>query len=364
MTSLEQLQARYKMQGAELAADGIPLHFGDQAGEYQAGLETAILLDRSHEGRFTISGESRFDILNRISTNDMTGLRVDEARATIFTNANARILDRIIAVNRADESLLVFAGPGRGGVIRDYLQRNIFFNDDANLSDLQTTSHQFALHGPFAQQVIAAISPTGSGMEKGEGTSVQIGTVSAYILRGEPISGTQWTIFVSVDEAVSVWDELSKIGETVGLRPSGGLVFNALRIRAGVPGIGRELSTEYIPLEVGLWDEISFSKGCYTGQEIIARMESRERLARTIVRLRLDTYVDTPSELFADGKNVGRITSSVTAPDGEVHAIGVIKLDYARPGTTLEAQASDGVSVTVSELLGVQPPFVVKNLDA
>src|SRR5690606_27230476 len=114
-----------------------------------------------------------------------------------------------------------------------------------------------------------------------------------------------------VESADRVWTALLAAGADHGLQPAGSLTYNVLRIRAGRPGVGRELSADYLPLEVGLWDEISFNKGCYTGQEIIARMESRSRLAKTIVTLALDALVEAPAPISIDEREVGTLTSSV-----------------------------------------------------
>jgi folate-binding protein YgfZ len=125
--------------------------------------------------------------------------------------------------------------------------------------------------------------------------------------------------------------------------------------------VGRELSAEYIPLEVGLWDEVNFHKGCYTGQEIIARMESRNKLARTLVSLKLTEPVDAPVDLYHESRNVGRLTSSVSAPDGEVFAMAVIKSSLARPGVQLRVASAGGSPAEVERLLGVQPAWIAAN---
>ncbi len=96
----------YQAQGATLANDGIPLHFGDQRREYRAALDAAVLMDRSHEGRFEISGRDRLDLMHRISTNDLLSLSDGAGRPTIFTNPNARILDRALVFNRGDRALV------------------------------------------------------------------------------------------------------------------------------------------------------------------------------------------------------------------------------------------------------------------
>ena len=101
-----------------------------------------------------------------------------------------------------------------------------------------------------------------------------------------------------------------------------------LRIEAGQPGMGSEIKADTIPLEVGLGDHISFSKGCYIGQEIIARMESRGKMARTLVRVRADSALKVGRSLIAGGRRIGVVTSAVHSPED-----GWIGLALVKPGS-------------------------------
>ena len=334
---------------ATLAADGIPLHFGDLSGEYHAALENAVLMDRSHEGRFEITGRDRFEIPHRISTNDLLTLENGEGRPTIFTNAIARILDRATIYNRG-ESALVITEPGRGEGLRRYLQRNIFFNDEARLNDLAGTTRQFVLHGAHADAVGAHFAPALAPLHI---IDAHIAGASVVILRDKPLIGGHWRLIVPNEAAEQVWNTLLAAGAERGLIPAGSLTYNVLRIRAGRPGVGRELTTDFLPLELGLWDEVSFTKGCYTGQEIIARMESRGRLAKTLVTLRLSAQVEAPAKITAGGRDVGTLTSSVQTPDGDQIGMGVVKLGVAVPGA--ELSLGEGVAAEITALAGVQP---------
>ena len=336
----------YKQQGAVLAPDGIPLHFGDLKAEYHAALNRAVLLDRSHEGRIIIEDKDRYELLNRMSTNNLMHVGAGQGVPTIFTNANARVIDRVVAFNRG-EHLLVITGPGRGEAVRNYLQRSIFFNDEARVS-VQNT-RQFTLHGSQAEAMMTALIPEAAQLGEFSSMIATIAGVDVLIGRLKPYVGSHWFVITEERDAPAVWQAM--IGQ--GITPAGGLTYNTLRIRAGIPGVGRELSTEYIPLELGLWDEISFNKGCYTGQEIIARMESRNKLARTLVRLSLPEMVNVPAELFHEGKPAGMLTSSVFSPDDEIFAMGVIKTAFAEPDTVLTT--SEGLTAQVQALLGVQP---------
>jgi folate-binding protein YgfZ len=337
--------------GATLAEDGIPLHFGDQAAEYGAALHSAVLMDRSHEGRLSLRGDDRLAFVQRMSTNDVLKLGQDEAAPTIFTNPVGRVLDRVTLVNRAEDALLL-AEPGRGEPLRAYLQRNIFFNDAVQIHDLAPETRQFVLLGPAADAVAATLGLPADGTNL-RGAWVNIADTALYAVRVKPIAGAQWALLAPNNYAEAVFNAVLRAGADHGLRPAGSLTYHALRVRAGRPGVGRELSTDYIPLEIGLWDEVSFSKGCYTGQEIIARMESRHKLAKTIVQLTLDQPVETPAALTLDGREVGALTSCAAAPDGLVYGIGVVKLAAAVRGTVLKAA---GAQATILQLAGAQPP--------
>ena len=351
------LASYHQSLGATLAADEIPLRYADLATEYEAAQTASVLLDRSHEGRIRLSGKTRFELLNRMSTNKLLGMAAGEGRATIFTNTNARILERILAYNRADH-LLLLTQPGRAAAFRNWLQKHIFFNDDAQLQDITAETVQFTLHGPTADAVIQAALPAEAALPGKPLHSVEqtLADVPVFLARRKPFIGAHWALIGPREAAVALHQALMDVGQAHGLQPAGSLTYNTLRIQAGQPA-GRELSKDYIPLEVGLWDEVHFEKGCYTGQEIIARMESRSRLARTLVALDLPQYVEAPALVFVDNKPVGTLTSSAQAPDGAIFAMAVLKTAYSAENTPL--QVGDGkTSGRVMRLLGAQPHYI------
>lgn len=352
------LAALQERMGARLAPDGIPLHFGDMPSEYQAALQGAILLDRSHEGRILLQGESRFELINRMSTNNLIGLRPHEGKPTIFTNANARILFRAICYN-LPEGLLLISEPGQGPALRQLLQRNIFFGDQVTVRDLSPASAQFALHGPkadlLAQRLGAQPPPPG----QYHAYDIRFEGSAVTLARRKSIAGPHWAIICPSSpsgRAAALFQALLEPDRTLKPQAAGSLVYNVLRIRSGKPA-GLELSSAYIPLEVGLWDEVSFEKGCYTGQEILARMESRQRLAKVMVKLELSQWVAAPAKIYADGRECGQLSSSVKSPAGEIFALAIIKTANARPGQLVEVGA-DRSSARVSAFAGAQPAFI------
>ncbi len=349
------LADRHVQRGAVLAPDGIPLHYSDLSAEYHAALTGAVLMERSHESRLELRGGDRLNLLQRMSTNDLLHMAQNEGRPTIFTNPNGRILDRVMAYNRADDSTLLITEPGRGAPLGQYLQRNIFFNDDVKLADLSPATRLFVLHGPQADAVLAAASPDTAAIAGLNGADIFIAGVPAFAVRRKSLSGAHWALVVSAEHAEAMWLALTA---QPGLTLAGSLTYNILRIRAGRPGVGRELSPDYIPLEAGLWDEVSFRKGCYTGQEIIARMESRNRLAKLLVTLRLAQPTEAPAAITDDGKPAGMLTSSVTTPDNEHLGLGFVKVALAVPGQTLTV---GDTTAAITGLAGAPPPSLAES---
>ena len=343
--------------GARLAPDHIPLDYGDGAAELRAALAAAVLIDRSHEGRILLTGRDRLELVNRMSTNDMSTLALHNGRATIFTKANARILFRVVGYHRP-EGLLLISEAGQGAALAAYLRRNIFFGDQAVVHDITATTAHFAMHGAAADQIMAAFAAHLGDLPALGSAEIKLNNFQLTIARRKSIAGGHWILISPLDSAVSLHRHLLDIGGGAGLQPAGSLTYNSLRIRSGRPA-GLELSSDYLPLEVGLWDEVSFSKGCYTGQEIIARMESRGRLAKTMVKVALPADVPAPAAVYADDRLVGRLTSSVAAANGERYALAVLKVDKAIPGSKIFV-GDDLVPAQVIDYAGVQAPFILQ----
>jgi len=343
--------------GARLAPDRIPLDYGDLAAEFSAAETGAILLDRSHEGRILLRGRDRYELVNRMSTNDVSQFGTNEGAPTVFINPNARILFRANCFNLA-RGMLLISEAGQGEALANYLRRNIFFGDQVSVDDISAETAHFAAHGKRADEVVLALASEASQIPPLGGAEVKSENGDLILARRKSICGGHWIVIADGGEALPLHRRLRQCGAAAGLIPAGSLTYNSLRIRCGRPA-SPELSLDYIPLEVGLWDEISFSKGCYTGQEIIARMESRGRLAKVLAHVDLASMTPAPAPIYAGRKTVGRLTSSVEAADGRIYALAVLRVDHALPGTDLLAGAS-AVNATVINYAGAPPPFIAR----
>ena len=250
---------------------------------YEAASSGAVLIDRSAEGRFELRDRDRLDLLQRMSTNDLRALAIGQGRSTVLTTALARIIDRLILYERGDATAaltLAVCGVGRTATIRAWLQRHIFFQDKVQTRDVSAETCQFGLFGVNAGSVVSHFVPDASDLPMHHFYEFKLAGEIVLLARSYPLAGDGFTLIAAVAAREAI---LTAFGQAIGLTnvvqgTDGDTLYELLRIEAGLALAGSELSEDYLPLEAGLWDSISFSKGCYTGQEIIARMESRHQL--------------------------------------------------------------------------------------
>jgi folate-binding protein YgfZ len=326
-----------KQQGAVFGpADVVPTHYGNLSAEYGAAIEGVVIVDRSDEGRIELSDRDRLAIVHRMSTNAVENLAVGEGRATIFTTPIGRIIDRVVLYNLSDDRTLVRTGAGRDELIADYLRRNIFFRDRMQVRNVTMERAQLMLYGPLAGQVIAALVPGAA--------ELPLHHVVQHEFAGSPLLAAVadapgvpgFCLIVPTERTAELWQAVLRIGTDYRIRPAGLAVYEMLRIEAGIPGSAGELTGDYIPLEVGLWPDVSFAKGCYTGQEIISRLESRGKLAKTLVGVVLSGPATIGAEWSSDGRKQGILTSVTQKPDGTWIGLGFVRPEAAEMGRTLD----------------------------
>jgi aminomethyltransferase len=272
-----------------------------------AAHQQAILVDRSQLGMLKITGATRLDLLHRMSTQKLNTLQTGQGAATVLTSDIARIIDRLILYVTSD-SVYALTGENHADAIARYLMRFVFFNDDFQMQDVSTTTAVFAVYGPQASHYLTQAGFPTPDLPKHHWQQATAATATAYLHRTDPLFGDGWLVTCTTDDQPIIWQQLLSSGLPVADADS----FEFLRIAAGQPRLGHELTLDYIPLEANLWEDVSFSKGCYIGQEIIARMESRGKLAKRLVRLQADQPLTIGAEITAVGKNAGTITSAAT----------------------------------------------------
>ena len=284
----------------------------------EAACSTAVVVDRSDLGMLKFSGKSRLDLINRMSTQNVLNLGPGEGAATILTTDIGRIIDRLI-LYAAGESVYCLTGEGNGANIAEYLRRFVFYMDDFTVEDLSASTAVLAVYGVQAGPTLGNVFGEVD-LPLHHWWRTDLDGVAIYVHRTDPIADDGYLVTCHEEDRATLEQALAR----APIRAIGEAAFDYLRIESRQPRFGFELTPDYIPLEAGLWDDVSFNKGCYTGQEIIARLESRGRLAKRLVHLTAAAPISTGDSLTAGDKVVGVVTSTAIGPGG-ARALGYVK---------------------------------------
>jgi folate-binding protein YgfZ len=319
------------------------------AAVYAAALEGAALYDSSALGRIWMRDRDRAALLHRLSTNQIEKLAPGQGTQTVLTTPIGRIVD-LLTVYALEGALLLTTSPGRGPAIFAHLKKNIFFNDKLKVEDATAALGQLTLYGPRAAEALAAAGLPGAGLPEFGITAASYAGETLYVARTLPVGGAGLSL-IAPPAALA---ELRAALRAWGAALLDEATHDVLRVEQGYGAYGRELSLEYIPLETGLWGAVSFNKGCYVGQEIIARMESRGRLAKQLRGLRFAAPPELPAapqtplaKLEVAGKEAGDLTSLAESPRHGLIGLAYVRTAHAEPGTAVRA---GGAEATVVEL--------------
>ena len=312
---------------------------------YNAALEGCLVVEHEPPGVLLARGSSTLDLLHRMSTNDMNGLERKEIRATVLTTAIGRIVD-VIHVLRRQEDFLLLTGHGRSRTVREWLAHHIFFNDDVTLMEAIPGYRLWGLYGPTAAAEAADLS--GGPPAPALPTYSSLGDGYLWAREGV-LPGFQLLAGAELQQRAE--DRWGNRGPGTPFAEA----FEAYRIERGQPAAGHEIHDDVIPLEAGLWHLVSFDKGCYIGQEVIARMESRSRIARQLAGLRLERHVSEPQEIEQDGAPLGRLTSTAFSPRLGPIGLGLVRSTALEKAPAPVRLIPSGIAATLLPL-PFEPP--------
>ncbi len=310
--------------------------------EYRAARTAAVLVDLGHRGRVRVNGRDRVDLIHRLSTNDMRGLAPGRGIENLFLTNKGRILSGFDALCCAEELLLFLPGPDAVPVA-EWIMRFVFA-EDVTAGDVTTEIFEYGMYGPAARAALAA-----AGADPGPLAARDHAPAPAlegvHVGAAEALAGGGYRIFGPRDAGERAWWQLLEQGASAGLRAAGPETAEVLRIEAGIPAPGHELTEQWNPLEAELRRAISFTKGCYTGQEVVARLNTYQKVQRTLRGLRLagDEIPPLGSRLLAAGAEVGLVTSAAFSPAlGAPIALAYVALEQSAPGTAVEVELEPG----------------------
>lgn len=307
------------------------LDYGNVEAEYAALLAGGGLFDASARDRLLITGDDAVTFLQGLATHDIAGLAVGASVEAAFITPKGKLVADA-RVTRLEDGVLLDLEAGRAAALQEHMLRYLV-NEEAELVYVSEALAQLQLWGDRAAEVIGL-----GALEPGSSTAVPL--AEAEVVGVRTVHGVD--LYVPVDIVEDVANELTEKLASAGGAPVGRLAVDALRIARGIGRFGIDWNESTNPLEAGLDRALSFDKGCYVGQEVVAKATYIGRVNRRLVRLRWKgepVAADTP---LLGGKAPGRVTSSAKVPGtDEVVALGYVRRDVTEAGSVLRVGEGD-----------------------
>lgn len=281
------------------------------------------LTDRSHWGLIRLTGSTRQSFLHNQTTNDFNRLRPGFAQNTVWLTSTARVIDLTTVLAESDAHWMI-TSPDRRDVLLNWMPRFVFFMDDVKFHNEADTYKLYSVAGAQSDDLLTTLG--GTPLAKGTHNQMTlVGVEGIRVLADSGLNEPGYTFIVPKDSAGDVWEAIVAFGATVLNKEA----WDDERVRQGRPAADHELTEEYNPLEVGLWDAVSFAKGCYIGQEIVARLDTYQKLKQQLWGLRLSAPVAVGTPITHEGQEVGTVTS-VTSDGTE--ALGFVRVKAGGAG--------------------------------
>lgn len=311
-----------------------------QLAGYAAARQSAAFRRIPEPGTVIVRGQDPQGFIQRQTTNDVQQLAPDRSQVTVLTSATARILDVWRLVPEPD-GIGIITLPGRGALTARYLQGRIFFMDKVTVADESAAWTQIELAGP---EVAPLLAPLGLDALPAPDQIVQA-SINGATLRAIG-QGETCLLLVPAPHTDAVIAGLIE-GGAVEIAPD---AYAVLRVENGIPG-PRELTEDYTPLEARLDAAVSLSKGCYTGQEVLARQINYDKITRRLAGLRLAAEVAVGAAVVAEGRTTGEITSVAHSPRLGWLALAVLKRPHYEAGTPVTVRTDSGDVEATTEAL-------------
>lgn len=335
-------------------------HYGDPAAEHAALWAAAGVLDLGFRGRLCLIGADRVKFLHGQVTNDVSGLQTGQGCYAFLVSARGRVQSDLNIYRLPDELLLDFE-PGLAAAVTQRLNQYIIA-DDVQIVDVAPHYGLFSVQGPAATAVLKRLDlPVGQPAGLMTFVSVQDDTLGElYVVNQPRAGGAGFDLFVPEDSLGAVLDKLIPAAKAVGGRACGWQALETARIETGIPRFGQDIDETNLAPEAGVTDRaISYSKGCYIGQEVIARIRAYGQVTKELRGLRLaDELPALPAKgekLLRDGKEVGYVTSAIRSPRLQANiALGYVRRECNAIGSQIQLRGASGAS----DGLIVELPFV------
>jgi folate-binding protein YgfZ len=342
--------------GAAMSETGgvfLPAHYGEPAAEYRAAREHVGVIDRSNVGKVVVTGRDRQAFLQGMLSNDVKSLAPGQGAAAAFLDAHGKVM-ALLDVYACDDRVLVALPPGLTEKTLALID-HFLISEKAYFESADESFVVLAVEGPGSPALLSSLA--GRSLELGPHGHAEAAVAGApvRVIRRSETGGTGFQCWTMPMHGAALWRALVD----AGARPVGAEALEILRVEAGVPWYGPDVDETVILPETRLEHLVSYNKGCYIGQEVVARVKYRGHVNRALSGLVLegDRLPAAGSAVVAEDKDVGRITSAARSIAlGAPIALGYVRREHFAPGSAVGVIDGDArIPARVAELPFVTP---------
>jgi folate-binding protein YgfZ len=330
LIGIEILNASAFIRDSIMGGYQIPAYYTSATGEFLAAKKAAVM-DRSFAGKLRVFGKDRESLLHRLTTNEMRNLPPDGGVVNIFTNAKGRVVD-VVEMFVEENSIFMLTTPARATLVKEWIEKYTFI-EDVRCEDVTS---QYALVSFFGEESVKLLRQS-CGWEVEDlpmqhARSLRWEDKNVIVHRSGAITPVQFNLILPIAEMAKLWERA-----TAQATPIGHAAYEMLRIHRGLPAVGKEITDEYNPHEAGLYPFINFEKGCYIGQEVIARLDSYQKVQRQLrgITLEVDAASAQPipaagAPIYLGEQLIGQLTSACFSPEyGQGIGLAVVRKQFA-----------------------------------
>ena len=322
----------------------VPFHYGTPLSEYTAIHQQAGLADLSFRGKILITGDDRVTWLQNIISNDILPLKSGQGRYSTLMNHKGKILSYFRVFLQPDSIFLEDVGEV-GELTYQTLRKFLLYGTKAKIQSGLESWGLLLVTGPKSPEIIQhALDVEVSSLQILDTVPFMLDDMQGFIAYTEETGCQDYELFVPVEALPALWSYLIKTGKEKGLQPVGRDALETSRIEAGFARLGPELNEKIVPPEAKLEGiAFSLSKGCYPGQEVVARMDTYGSVKRRMVGLVIESedhqLPEVGAKIFSGPREVGWVTSSTHSPLVKKSiAFGFPLRDFTQPNTNLEIE--------------------------
>lgn len=321
----------------------LPFSYGNPEAEYRAVRTEAGLWDRSNYEVVEVTGRDRVSFLQGMLTNDLKVRAPGQGCPAAFLDAHGKV-QALLTILVSEDRLLLMLGSGLAAKTLQALDK-FLISEKVSFRDVTAETALFMVAGPASAAVIERL--TGEPPLPGAWTHVEraVGEIPVRVVTGGAETGeAEAWLHAPAAAGERLWAATLEAGKPVGLRPVGVTALDVLRVEAGSPWYGHDVDDTVLLPEIPLEPYVSYTKGCYIGQEVVARVKYRGHVNRSLTGLTFDgDRVPTAKAAVHHGdREVGRVTSAVHSfALNRPIALAFVRREHLEPGTALTVRDND-----------------------